>query len=80
MNQIEFTRGVWHKVEIYQHQGSPGIVRVWVDDVLAVDRSDVYTNAASLDAVAISGIWGGVGDVKLQFDYMRFDRIHISVH
>ena len=80
VNQIEFTRGVWHKVEIYQHQGSPGIVRVWVDDVLAVDRSDVYTNAAPLDAVAISGIWGGVGDVKLQFDYMRFDRIHISVH
>ncbi|PYO92350.1 MAG: hypothetical protein DMD62_13535, partial [Gemmatimonadetes bacterium] len=36
-----FTRGVWHKVEIYQKQGSPGIVRVWVDDVLAIDRSDV---------------------------------------
>jgi hypothetical protein len=79
VNQIEFTRGVWHKVEIYQHQGQPGIVRVWVDDVLAVDRADVYTRAAPLDAVAISGIWGGVGDVKLQFDYMRFDRIHISV-
>jgi len=80
VNQIEFTRGQWHKVEIYQQQGSPGVVRVWVDDVLAVDRADVYTRAAPFDAVAISGIWGGVGDVKLQFDYMRFDRIHISVH
>jgi len=76
---VNFTRGAWHKVEIYQKQGSPGIVRVWVDDVLAIDRSDVYTRAAPLDAVAISGIWGGVGDVKAQFDYMRFDRIHISV-
>ena len=76
---VNFTRGVWHKVEIYQKQGSPGIVRVWVDDVLAIDRSDMYTRAAPLDAVAISGIWGGVGDLKTQFDYMRFDRIHISV-
>jgi hypothetical protein len=79
VNQVEFTRGVWHKVEIYQKQGSPGVVRVWVDDVLAVDRADVYTRAAPLDAVAISGIWGGVGDSKAQFDYMRFDHIRISV-
>jgi len=76
---VNFTRGAWHKVEIYQEQGSPGIVRVWVDDVLAIDRADVYTRAAPLDAIAISGIWGGVGDMKTQSDYMRFDRIHISV-
>ena len=79
VNQVEFTRGVWHKVEIYQKQGSPGIVRVWVDDVLAIDRSDVFTRSAPIDAVAISGIWGGVGDSKNQLDYMRFDHIHISV-
>ena len=76
---IEFTRGVWHKVEIYQKQGQPGIVRVWVDDVLAIDRSDVMTRNAPIDAVAISGIWGGVGDSKAQLDYMRFDRMHVSV-
>jgi len=79
VNPVNFTRGAWHKVEIYQKQGQPGIVRVWVDDVLAIDRSDMYTRAAPLDAVAISGIWGGVGDAKTQFDFMRFDRIHISV-
>jgi hypothetical protein len=76
---VNFSRGVWHKVEIYQKQGQPGIVRVWVDDVLAIDRSDVYTRNAPIDAVAISGIWGGVGDTKQQFDYMRFDRMHVSV-
>jgi len=77
---VTFTRGVWHKVEIYQKQGSPGIVRVWVDDVLAIDRSDVMTRNAPIDAIALSGMWGGVGsDVKQQFDYMRFDRIHVSV-
>lgn len=80
VQQEYFTRGVWHKVEVYQKQGQPGIVRVWVDDVLAIDRSDVPTNNAPIRAVAISGIWGGVGDAKLQVDYMRFDHIHVSVH
>jgi hypothetical protein len=74
-----FTRGVWHKVEIYQKQGQPGMIRVWIDDALVIDRSDVPTRNAPIQAVAISGIWGGVGDAKQQFDYMRFDRIHVSV-
>ena len=73
-----FTRGQWHKVEIYQKQGSPGIVRVWVDGALAIDRSDVYTNSAPIDYVTISGIWGGIGDVKAHFDFMRFDHVRIS--
>jgi len=73
-----FTRGQWHKVEIYQKQGSPGIVRVWVDGALAIDRSDVFTNNAPIDYVTISGIWGGVGDTKAHFDFMRFDHVRIS--
>jgi hypothetical protein len=75
---VTFTRGQWHRVEIYQQQGSPGIVRVWVDGVLALDRGDVYTKAAPFDGVVISGIWGGVGDTKAHDDYMRFDHIRIT--
>ncbi len=78
VSPVTFTRGVWHKVEIYQKQGAPGIIRVWVDGVLAIDRSDVYTNNAAIGMVTISGIWGGIDDVKQHFDYMRFDNIHIS--
>ena len=80
VNLVDFTRGQWHKVEIYQRQGTPnnGIVRVWVDGVSAIDRSDVVTRNVPLNGVTISGIWGGVGDVKAQADYMRFDHIHIS--
>lgn len=74
-----FTRGVWHKVEIYQKQGQPGVIRVWIDDVPVIDRSDVPTRNAPIRAVAISGIWGGVGDAKQHVDYMRFDRVHVSV-
>jgi hypothetical protein len=80
VSQITFTRGQWHKVEIYQKQGDAnnGIVRVWVNDILAIDRSDVDTRSSPLDNVTISGIWGGIGDSKNQADYMRFDRIRIS--
>ena len=78
VNQVTFNRGQWHKVEIYQKQGSPATVRVWVDGVLAIDRSDVTTKSTPVDNVTISGIWGGVGDTKNQADYMRFDRIRIS--
>ena len=60
-----FERGLWHKVEIYQKQGvaNDGIVRVWVDGVLAVDRSDVDMHedenglATPFDNVTISDIW-----------------------
>jgi hypothetical protein len=78
---VNFTRGQWHHVEIYQKQGASlnGIVRVWVNGVLAIDRSDVGTQSVPVDNVTISGIWGGIGDVKNQADYMRFDRIRISV-
>jgi uncharacterized protein YjdB len=75
---VTFARGQWHRVEIYQRQGSPGIVRVWVDGVLAIDRSDVYTQARPFDGVVISGIWGGIGDSKAHDDYMRFDHVRIS--
>ena len=80
VNQVTFARGQWHKVEIYQKQGASnnGIVRVWVNGMLAVNRSDVDTRSTPIDNVTISGIWGGVGDVKTQADYMRFDRIRIS--
>jgi hypothetical protein len=77
---VTFARGLWHKVEIYQKQGDAnnGIVRVWVNGVLAIDRSDVDTRSAPIDNVTLSGIWGGVGDSKDHADYMRFDRIRIS--
>jgi hypothetical protein len=80
VNQVLFTRGQWHRVEIYQKQGSlqNGIVRVWVDGVLAIDRSDVGTRSTPVDNITISGIWGGVGDSKPHANFMRFDRIRIS--
>ena len=76
VNQIVFQRGRWHRVEIYQQQG--GLVRVWVDGALAIDRVSGSTRTTPFDGVVLSGIWGGIGDTKDHWDYMRFDRIRIS--
>lgn len=80
LTPVDFTRGQWHKVEIYQKQGTPsnGSVKVWVDGVPAISRTDVTTSGNLLTLLVISGIWGGVGDVKGQYDYMWFDHIRIS--
>jgi hypothetical protein len=80
VNEVTFARGQWHKVEIYQRQGASnnGVVRVWINGTLAIDRSDIDTKSTPVDNITISGIWGGVGDSKNQADYMRFDRIRIS--
>ena len=81
-NDNVFPRGQWHRVEIYQKQATSGpgtgVISVWVDGDLKINRSNVPTGNAPIDAVAISGIWGGTGDLKAHQDFMRFDRIHIS--
>ena len=76
VNQIVFQRGRWHRVEIYQQQG--GLIRVWVDGALAIDRLSGSTRTTPFDGVVLSGIWGGIGDTKDHWDYMRFDRVRIS--
>ena len=76
VNQIVFQRGRWHRVEIYQQQG--GLIRVWVDGALAIDRLSGSTRTTPFDGVVLSGIWGGIGDSKDHWDYMRFDRVRIS--
>lgn len=72
-----FTRGVWHTVEIYQKQGQPGHVTVWVDNVLVLDTA-VITRASPIGLIVISGIWGGIGDSKQHNDYMQFGPLYVS--
>lgn len=72
-----FTRGVWHNVEILQRQGQPGRVSVWVDNALVLD-TPTGTKASPIGLAVISGIWGGVGDSKLASDWMQFGPMYLS--
>lgn len=72
-----FSRGVWSLVEIHQVQGQPGRVRVWVDGVQRLDTPAV-TKANPIGLIVISGIWGGVGDMKQHDDWMQFGPVYVS--
>lgn len=72
-----FTRGVWHWVEIYQRQGQPGRVQVWVDRVALLD-TPAMTKPNPIGLIVISGIWGGVGDAKQHDDWMQFGPVYVS--
>lgn len=60
-------KGQWSRVEIFMRMNtvgaSNGVLKVWVDGGIAVDRSDmVYSNAASAsvwDGITFEGIRGG---------------------
>lgn len=73
----QFTRGLWHTVEILQRQGQPGRVSVWVDGTSVLD-TPTTTKASPIGLAVISGIWGGVGDAKAHDDYMQFGPMYLS--
>jgi len=80
-----FVRGKWHKVEMYLKFGRSTsertTLKVWIDGVLNIDRSDLCTPSSAEKAIAmvrLSPIWGGVGDSKGSDDYMQWGPIRIS--
>jgi hypothetical protein len=78
------TLGQWHRIEWYLKYESTygvgdGVVRWWLDGVLVGDYSNVrYPADAGFTEYQISPTWGGVGDIKAETDYYRFDRSYIS--
>ncbi len=56
---------------------SDGVLKVWVDGVLNVRRTDVCTLGSDTNRMVIpSGMWGGNGDTKAETDYLWY-RSHI---
>ena len=88
---VTVSRGAWHTCEAYLElpavSGAPGIVRIWIDGVLGLNR-DATTAPGSQVLMTYSGngwaevdvdpIWGGVGDVKAQRDDLWYDHLYIS--
>lgn len=80
-----FVRGKWHKVEMYLKFGSSTsertTLKVWVDGVLNINRTDLCTPSTSqksISTVRLSPIWGGVGDSKATNDFMQWGPIRVS--
>ena len=82
---LVITRGVWHRYELYVKlpatSGGNGTLRVWVDGVPAMNRTDVpmsFDEQNGWQQVHLDPIWGGVGDTKQHDDYVWFDQTYIS--
>src|SRR5512142_485 len=66
--------GEWHRYEMYLKlastgTASDGVLKVWVDGVLNVSRTDVCTmgsGSIKIESVRLSGMWGGIGDSKTE--------------
>ena len=70
------TRGEWHKVQYYLSK-NPGIVRIWVDDVLVVDHTGFTWNdpAGTWQSFQMGATWGGgVGAPGYAGNIIYYDR------
>jgi len=80
----DVTLDTWHRIEWYlkyesTYGAGDGIVRWWLDGALVGDYPGVrYPNDAGFNEYQMSPTWGGVGDVKTETDYYRFNRSYIS--
>lgn len=78
------TLGRWHRIEWYlkyesTYGAGDGIIRWWMDRVLVGSYTNVrYPDNAGFVEYQISPTWGGIGDVKTETDYYRFDHSYIS--
>lgn len=78
------TLGGWHRLEWqlkYEsaYGAGDGIIRWWLDGALVGDYANVrYPNDGGFTEYQISPTWGGVGDMKTEADFYRFNRSYIS--
>jgi hypothetical protein len=73
------TRGQWHKVQYYLSK-SPGIVRIWLNDVLVVDNTDFeWTDPeGAWQSMQMGATWGGgVGYSGPENNRIYYDRVMI---
>jgi len=80
VNRVPLTPGQWHRVEWHLKYGTAsGIVRWWQDGLLVGDYKTVhFPDDAGFLEYQMSPTWGGVGDVKTETDYYRFDESYLS--
>jgi hypothetical protein len=84
VNNTPLSLGQWHRLEWYlryesSYGAADGVVRWWLDGSLGADYTNVrYPRDDGFTEYQISPTWGGVGDVKREADYYRFNRSYIS--
>lgn len=83
-----FKPGTWHRLEVYFKRSSTagsrdGIVRIWFDGQLSVNRTSENTPQASFQALYTTPTWDGSecsdsATKRTNLDTISFDHIHVS--
>jgi len=78
-----FAAAQWAKVEWYFKQSTTntsrnGICKVWVNNVLTINVTNMNTDRITVDSVSHITVWGGTGSVKSRESYLYFDHSYIS--
>jgi len=78
VNHVPVALGSWHRLELYFRQtGETVAVRWWMDGTLIGDHTNIPF-ASTLQELQIAPTWGGVGDIKRESDYYRYDDVYLS--
>lgn len=81
VNDVTISIGEWHRIEWlvdYAADPSQGVVQWWIDGKLVGDYRNVNFPNADLTEHKIAPVWGGVGETKIQTDYVWYDHVRIS--
>lgn len=76
--------GSWHLIERYSKlstslNSQDGIIRIWVDNVLVMNHTNVNYPQEPFEEFQFAPTWGGnSGDIKTQTDYFDYDHVRLS--
>lgn len=82
-----FRQGVWHRLEVYFKRSSSavsrdGILRIWLDGALSLNRASENTPQAQLQSLYVTPTWDGsecsYEGKRTNLDTISFDHIHVS--
>jgi hypothetical protein len=81
-NRVTVALGAWHRIEVLVKTSTTassrdGVLRWWVDGVLAGDYTTVNFPADLFKQFQFSPTWGGIGGVKTETDYYWYGPVHL---
>jgi uncharacterized protein YjdB len=83
VNNVRIYPGRWHRLELYMKKASSssagdGVVRWWVDGVLAANYESAKLRGDPFSEFHFSPVWGGLGGTKPKNEYLWVDHIYLS--
>jgi endonuclease/exonuclease/phosphatase family metal-dependent hydrolase len=83
MTNVQLTPGTWYRLELYMKKASvsgaaDGIVRWWVDGVLAANHTNARLRGEPFTQFPLHPLWGGIGGTKSRDEWLRYDHTYIS--